>query len=323
MIKENEKIHIVACFDKDFAIPSSVMVYSTCVNNPEVNIDFHIIADESVTEENKKDLLEIVSIFKGKTVVFYNIDNKITDSFPLIKGIHLTRAAYYRLFLSEILPTTIEKVLYIDGDCIVRHSLQGLWHVDITDYAIGATFDAFEGCSELYERLGYSSYQRYFNSGVLLINLYYWRNHGIINDCIQYIHKNPDKIIWADQDVMNAVLQKKRLSIPIKYNLQTNILYDPPCWDYQKYKNEVEEGLKNPVIVHFSGDNKPWNKYCIFPHPYSNSFYKYQNQTKWKGYKCDRRPVKTKIRNCIGDCLRWMKILKPVQNHFIDVPSID
>lgn len=320
-MKESEKIHIVACLDKNFTIPSFVMIYSTCVNNPEVDIDFHIITDESVTETNKKDLQETISVFKGKSVFFYSLDYILTNSFPIIKKNHLSRAAYYRLFISEILPTTIEKVLYIDGDCIVRHSLQQLWHIDITDYAIGAAFDSLEGYSEYYDRLGYPSNLGYFNSGVLLINLYYWRSHGVIKDCVQYIQKNAEKIIWADQDVMNVVLQKSKLSIPIKYNLQTGILKDPPCWDYQKYKTEVEEGIKNPVIVHFTGSNKPWNKYCIFPHPYSSTFYKYLNQTKWKGHKYDRRSMKKKIRNFIGDSLRWMNILK--RSLYIDVTPID
>ena len=41
------KMDIVACTDKWFVMPTGVMMQSVCVNNPEVDIVFHIIVDDT------------------------------------------------------------------------------------------------------------------------------------------------------------------------------------------------------------------------------------------------------------------------------------
>lgn len=63
-MKESDVIQIVACLDQYFVAPIGVMLYSACVNNPDVNIDFHLIVDESVTGQDKNDLDDMVSTFQ-------------------------------------------------------------------------------------------------------------------------------------------------------------------------------------------------------------------------------------------------------------------
>ena len=46
---------IVACTDTKFIMPAGVMMYSVCYNNNSP-IDFHIIIEASVTENDKNDL---------------------------------------------------------------------------------------------------------------------------------------------------------------------------------------------------------------------------------------------------------------------------
>ena len=142
---EKERIDIVACTDKWFVMPTGVMMYSVCVNNPDVDIVFHVIHDDSVTSKNRRDLEKTVAEFKGKSIAFYHIDVTKFPCFPNVTtDTPITQASYYRLMLSEILPKSIQKVLYLDGDIIVRHSLLPLWNTNLKDYAIGAVPDAFE-----------------------------------------------------------------------------------------------------------------------------------------------------------------------------------
>ena len=42
---------IVASTDKWYVMPTGVMMYSVCVNNPDVEIVFHVIHDDSVTSK--------------------------------------------------------------------------------------------------------------------------------------------------------------------------------------------------------------------------------------------------------------------------------
>ena len=317
-----EKIHIAVCLDNGYVMPTGVLMYSTCVNNQDVDIDFHVLIDESIDEKGQEDLKDTINKFHGKRVLFYSLKSVTALSFPLVKN-HLTRAAYYRLFLSDILPSTIEKVLYLDGDIIVRHSLLSLWNTDLTDYAVGTVMDVCDGDIKIYNRLRYSYQKGYFNSGVLFINLKYWRENHIVKEFIEYLTHYPERIKQEDQDVMNVVLQDKKLKLPVKYNLQTSFLSKDPCWDYWKYESEVKMGIEDPVIVHFTSNWKPWCTYLRFPHPYRNTFLKYQSQTKWKNCNYDRRSLSKKIKNYIEDILRKLGIIKHLDNIFIDIPPID
>jgi len=317
-----ENIHIAVCLDKGYVMPIGVMMYSACVNNQDVDIDFHVLIDESVSEKDQQDLRETINKFEGKRVLFYSVSSVKTIGFPLIKD-YLTRAAYYRCFLSEILPTTIEKVLYLDGDIIVRHSLLPLWNTDLTDYAIGAVMDAWDGDIKIYNRLRYQYQKGYFNSGVLLINLKYWRDYNILNEFVEYLNNFLERIICEDQDVMNVVLQDKKLTLPVKYNLQTAFLRKVPFFDYWKYEKEIKEAIGDPTIVHFAEKAKPWIVTTHNLHPFRSTFYKYQNQTKWKNICVERRSIIQIIRNYVGDFLRQIKVKAPLKSKYINVSPLD
>jgi len=77
------KIDIAVCLDKGFVMPTGVMMYSVCVNNQDVDIDFHVLIDESVTDEDRQDLKDIANKFSGKRVYYYTIKRQSAISFPL------------------------------------------------------------------------------------------------------------------------------------------------------------------------------------------------------------------------------------------------
>lgn len=60
-----------------------------------------------------------------------------------------------------------------------------------------------------FSRLEYDSKYGYFNGGMLLINLDYWRKHNVENRLKEYFRANLDKVVRNDQDIMNAVLYKE------------------------------------------------------------------------------------------------------------------
>lgn len=315
-------MHIAVCLDKDFVMPTGVMMYSVCVNNPDVDIDFHILIDESVTDKEQRDLKDTINKFQDKRTFFYFAQSLPRIDFPFNLE-RLPRAAFYRLFLSDILPSTIEKVLYMDGDIIVRHSLLPLWNIDLANNAIGATIDACEGEIEKYNRLRYSFEKGHFNSGVLLINLKYWRDNLVKKEFLRYLIDFPDRIVFADQDVMNVVLQDRKLTLPIKYNLQTAFLRKVPRWDYWKYESEVKEAIADPIIVHFTEKDKPWIITTHNPHPFRSTFLKYQNQTKWKNCRIERGSKNQFLRNFVGVFLRKKSVRPPIKSKYLNIAPID
>lgn len=315
---------IAACTDKRFIMPTGVMMFSVCKNNPDVDVIFHIIIDDDVTSKDKRELEETIREFRNTTVCFYDANYAVLSSFP-DSGIRydITQACYYRLMLAEILPDRINKLLYFDGDIIVRGSLRPVWDIDLTGFAIAAAADCVETRIDLYNRLRYPSEKGYFNSGVLLINLEYWRNHKVTNEFNDFINNRTEDIIYHDQDVLNGVFWDRKLSFPIRYNFMGGYLWKSRSFDYGKYEKEFLEACKNPVVVHFTGE-KPWSAYQRTPHPFSSTWFLYQNQTQWRGIKSDNRPLKLRLVNFSADTLRKLRVIpRDTRYDYIEIKAVD
>jgi len=319
-------MEIVACTDKWFVMPTGVMMHSVCVNNPDVDIMFHVIHDDSVTSKDRRDLEETVMVFEGKSITFYHIDVTKFPCFPNITmESSVTQASYYRLMLSEIIPKTVHKVLYLDGDIIVRHSLLPLWNIDLKEHPVGVVADGIEGNLEHYHRLGYSPKLGYFNSGVILVNLEYWREHEVVRSFMSILQEYGERLQLWDQDILNVVFSENKVVLPIKFNLTSGFLWKQPQYDYAKYEKEVIEARRDPIIVHFAGQH-PWLSYSRCSHPFVSTFLKYQSQTKWKGKKVDKRPFKLRVINYVADMLRKYGLKSPLSNSaclFIDIAPVD
>ena len=315
------KLDIVACTDRRNVMPTGVMMCSVCVNNSDLDIQFHIITDTDVTERDCDDLTAVVAPYSRASVCFYHADEQLLEhSFPKVDDL-ITRASYFRLF-NRYTPVAIEKVLYLDGDLIVRHSLTELWETDLSCYALAAVPDMREDTTDRFEGLGYSKSLGYFNSGVLLINLAYWRDHQATKLFDEFLRDRWETIRFHDQDVLNYVFREQKMRMPNKYNFQNVFLFKIPEYDRPRYEEEVMAARKDPVIVHFSGEIKPW-KYTYAHHPYQSTFYKYQDMTKWKGVFIDERPYSTKVRNIFGNLLRRMRVLPQIGPRYMRIAPID
>ena len=278
-------MEIVISTDNNYIMPTGVLMTSICENNKDEKIRFHILIDESVTVKSKESLNRIAEGY-GKQIVYYLMAKSLFDGFPVGRD-GLPVSAYYRLAIAKILSENIDKVLYLDSDIIVRHSLKELWETDIQNYAIGCVTDVCNDDIKVYNRLKYSNLEGYFNSGVLLINLRYWREHCIDKQLVTYLRNNIDKIVNSDQDILNYVLRKEKFKLPLKYNVQHGFFLKeaPLSWEYDV---EVNSAIKDPYILHFTdrANNKPWVKGCR--HPYKQEFFKYKALTQWASV-----PVKT------------------------------
>lgn len=315
-------LDIVACTDKRNIMPTGVMLCSVCVNNPDLNIHFHIIIDTDVEEDNCDDIAAVVAPYNKASVRFHRVTEQVLGNpFPQLDNI-ITRASYFRLYLTDILPTSINKVLYLDGDVIVRSSLKELWDMNLSGYALAAAPDMREGTTDRYEGLGYSKSLGYFNAGVLLINLAYWRQHQVTKLFDEFMRDRWETIRYHDQDVLNYVFREQKKMIPIKYNLQDGFLWKTPEYDWLRYGEEVMEARVDPVIVHFTREIKPW-RYSYDPNPFRSTFLKYQKMTKWKGVYTDWRPFSKRARYFVGIILRRMRMIPQIESRFVSIAPVD
>lgn len=310
---------IVACTDKNYIMPCGVMLYSIYKNNKSEKITFHIICDNSLDKECKKSLETsiICNSDNNKEIFFYEINTDSLHNLPRLDETnpknYITPATYYRLYLTNIIPNNIDKVLYLDCDIIVRHSLKELWNTDISNYSVAVVPDVAEGLIDKYNRLHYPQSKGYYNSGVQLINLKKWREEDKLSAFIKFMNEHPDWIKFHDQDVMNRVFYDDKMYLPIKYNFQEGFLWNEIFYDYWKYEKQVLAARKDPVILHFT-DSKPWIEGC--EHPFKEEFFKYQRETEWAGTPLlPNGPIpslKDKIKIFIKKQLRHMKILSPL-----------
>lgn len=320
-------IEIAACTDRGFIMPTGVMMRSVCRNNESVR--FHLVVDESVTEEDKADLREAAL---SREVLFYTIDSQVFNSLPTVDNI--PRSTYYRLLMPQVLPESIQKILFLDGDIIVRHSLRPLWETDLSGVAIAAVTDADESKIEKYNRQKYLPSYGHFNAGVMLINLDYWRANDIRGEIESYMKDHVEDIRYCDQDILNYVLKDKKKTLPITYNVQTCFLWvlEKACYDYWKYEAEVLEARRDPAIIHYNiGNVKPWMEGSA--HPFKSSFLKYQDETKWKGvvWMRPKRPFMTKLLSRINEALMkfvvktglWKTPFKKPEKTFLDLEPVD
>ncbi|MGM9993531.1 MAG: glycosyltransferase [Candidatus Avigastranaerophilus sp.] len=232
------------------------------------NITFYIL-DGGLTQKEKSGIEKLKEI-KDFSVRYININPEEFANCPLnvikkgdkYEPTHVTLPAYFRIKLPSLLKE-LDKILYLDCDVVVRTSLKELFEQDVTDKAVLMTLDA-ESEKEA-ERLGI---KRYFNSGVLFINLDYWRKNDVENKLLGYINENQRKILWFDQDVINDVLEGQIGEISNKWNYQ-----------YFQYEEIDINEFANSSIIHMAGRFKPW--LMSFEHPVYDLYYYYLSFTRW------------------------------------------
>lgn len=252
-------MEVLFCFDHFYEQHFGVAVTSLLVNNPEQVSRVHIITDRS----NKLLQQKLNTLKRVHSIEFsiYEIDSEKFDHFKL--SAHFSIAVYFRLLATEVLPKELEKVLYLDSDLVVIGSLHELYNLDISEYALAAWGHPIVSTKK---RLEMQS-DRYFNSGVMLINLQAWRCDQIALRACDFVKKHPQKIKFPDQDALNKIVDGNFLHLPQKWNALV---------DLSTGQSQVNE---ETAIAHFVGSLKPWQAWCF--NPAKKIYWTYLRQSPW------------------------------------------
>lgn len=282
---------IIACAADDrYAMPMAVMLRSV-IENISDNQQVCIYAvDAGITESNKQ---KIASSLENRLVIFnwVKISSALPNNLPLAKNVlpHVSKAVYYRLLLADILPSEYEKVIYLDSDLIVLQDINQLWKIEIGENYIMAVQDCLISLVsspyglKRYKELNIPSEYKYFNSGVLIINLKKWRSENVSAQLFEYLETNRDDIQHHDQDAMNALFAGRWGEIEPQWN-QTPLIFDCPSWKESPYQEvDYDNAVNNPFIAHFASSSKPWNSNQR--HPSRDLFYHYLDLTEWSGWR--------------------------------------
>lgn len=282
---KNDEIHIVFSTDNNYAKYLGVTINSLIRNVFENNVYRIYILNTDLNERNKKKLKALET--QNITIEFICVNKYIEQYFsknPLYTRAHFSAASYYRLFIADIFKD-LDKVIYLDCDLVLNEDISKLWRFELGDKYIGAVKDFYirkgnaksHYCSNVLKPVNSNDY---FNSGVMIMNLYELRKNNFTERCLKTLNdiKKPK---YLDQDILNIVCKNHVMFIDFKWNLLNHLV--PKIEDMQEFisKDEkvmISNALKSPAIIHFSSDKKPWNKSKL---TYADVFWQYAKDTKF------------------------------------------
>ncbi|MDE6492040.1 MAG: glycosyltransferase family 8 protein, partial [Lactobacillus sp.] len=258
-------------------VPALVCITSIFDNNKDDECVVTVLT-EGLSERSVEKFRRLAEAY-GQTVDIRAIDSSCFEA--MVTRGRYPVSMYFRFLLPEILVKE-DKVLYLDCDIMVRHSMRSLFDEDLTDKACGVVVDQQCDDTQILNRLRIES--DYFNSGVMLFNLDEWRTNEYAKKIISFIEQNPDKCIFPDQDALNVVLEGKVKYLDLKYNMQEMWL---TMLDYARFHYTRHVGLQravaDPSIVHFCVGDKPWYSECR--NPYRGEYLKYASRHDFIGFR--------------------------------------
>lgn len=302
----NKPLHIALNMDDAYLVHATNMLTSVFVNNAGLQIVVHIIA-EKLSEEAKAQLKAVVCGQYGKELSFHIVTSQRVSEFPSCEGSHISQATYYRLFMADLLPESVHKVLYLDCDLVVETSLAPLLDIDMSHSLLAAVEDMWSGKKENYERLGYPAQEGYFNAGVLLVNLEGWRRRRL-SELFVAFSRTHEHLVFYDQDILNGVLHGQWLELSPKWNVQDGFLRRR-CKVRAEKLGRVRKEAEHPAVVHYTGHRKPWRYDSVSP--YRNRYFHYLDMTAWKGWR-PATPWRYKLKTMV-DALLYTLRLKPLK----------
>lgn len=266
-----ERVNIIVTSDDDYIQHLGVMLTSLLENTKyQKFIDIYFL-DHGIEKVNKDALLSIVEDKYQLNLYFIELNKEIFKDFYISQ--HINQVTYYRIIAPNILPSHLKKVIYLDSDMVFVDDIKDLNDISLETYTIGAVIDP-QGY-ERFEELNIKS-KKYFNAGMLVIDLEQWKRRKYTEKLIEYINSNMELLKYWDQDALNAVLQNDWVQIHPKWNILTSY------YEMNLVGSEYDEAFKNPGIIHYTTFKKPWKILC--DHPLKDLYNKYLRKTEWKDY---------------------------------------
>ena len=273
---KKEYINIGCSSNENYAQHLGVMIYSllkNCSCPERVRI---FLMDGGLFESSRERLNKIVEKFNAE-IVFRKPDSEMLKGLKICR--HIGIETYYRFSLIE--SEEYDKLLYLDADLVVNGDIRDIFDKKFEENIVFAVKDP-GGSNEKKSSLGISLEKPYFNAGVLLIDCKRWKREGVTERVLKFIRENPDKIEYADQDGLNAVLVEKWRELDPFWNVLTRLCFyvylrlkNPP-----NYENEnIKEIIRNPKIIHYASFIKPW--FFLDPSPYKSVYWAYLRETPW------------------------------------------
>lgn len=222
------------------------------------------------------DLTQVPSEFLQKNIRFVEMQVLGLDTLPVGK---LSLAAYNRLFLPQLFANDYQYIIYLDADTFINrafyHDLMPIVANFDPNFCIAAAPDIMEVVrvvepNQKFLQKKWHYFGAYFaknhvyrNSGVLVFNVKNCVKNNITNKVLTYASSHIEQLQLHDQSALNQCLLDQLALLPFNYN-----------WQIHKYSHPLTQE-KQPYIIHFISDNKPWTLDNEYTHDYIDIYQKF------------------------------------------------
>lgn len=277
---------VIACAaDAGYAQPLAVMLRSLDAATPrEVRLDVHV-ADDGLSADDRS-LVE--RSLPSRTRLHWVVPRWPADLVLPSWG-RMPRTPFVKLFLDEWLPADVGRVLWLDCDLVVCADPTPLWLEPLDGRVVLAARDwrvprvASRFGIAAWSELGLAADAEYFNSGIMMVDLAAWRAHGIGAAAADYLARYRDRVVFWDQEALNAALAGRWRRLSGCWNFDPTIAGVTPL-------DASADDVEAPAIVHFCGRLKPWIYGPMGP--YHARYFSHLDATPWAGWRPRVSPLR-------------------------------
>ena len=258
-------IPVALAADENYLPYVNALINSIAANTKSGNLDI-LILNDGFTRKQEKEVLKDVQCRDGISIRFLDIGKlaKQTILSKFEQKRYLSAAACYRLFLPDAL-TAYDKMIYLDVDTSVCRDLGDLYSIDLGDNFFGAAIDVVNSSSrpdyvEWAKGHGFTEWDAYVNTGVLLLNLEAFRKDKLVERLLPIAVEASNYL--CDQDALNFICKGRILTLDPRWNVQVGSY----CLRQQLAITKSEA-----YIYHFTGGQKPWSHIA---HPFAHHWWR-------------------------------------------------
>jgi lipopolysaccharide biosynthesis glycosyltransferase len=241
-------VHVALAANRNYYAGLLATVVSLLEANRRSIFHLHVI-DGGLTPNQHRELAAKASRRQpANRVSFHTLNHEIFRGFKADYG--NSYMTYARIVVASVVEA--DRVIYLDTDLLVAADVAALWDEDLGNAVVAAAPD--RGIGQVREDYPYPDGPgdaRYFNAGVLVINLTRWRRQGVQDALLRMITANPERFRWWDQTAMNVLLHDQVHFLDRSWNT---------------FADEFDLSVpEHGRIFHYVGGTKPWTRYLDTP----------------------------------------------------------
>jgi lipopolysaccharide biosynthesis glycosyltransferase len=307
-------IRILSAANSAFAMPLAVMLVSVAANLDSSRRLVIYVMDSGLSARDRDNIAASLRAnrpgFREGDLHWLALDPAQIGQLPVTR--HVSADVYSRLLAPGLLPPDCDRVLYLDSDLVALADVASVYDMISDRKIVWAVHDVGiplvsspSGVFD-YAELGIPATARYFNSGVMGINLKRWRREKVTERVFDYLHRSQGSVDYWDQGGLNAILHDEWAPLDLVWNQTTHSILHPEIWSAAGYARADWGRVRDhAAIIHFSGGDKPW-KLRRVNKPRGLFFWRYFDKTVYRGTM--RRPYLESLVGYRAYFFLWQKV---------------